>query len=117
MIGRNYLSYDGTQIPTPIDGLDIEVTNIENVNQSESGTDLVSVVRLQKKTFNFSLQLTKFWLTKIKALALATSSTQTFDGENITGRLRITKIQLVKDSEKVEETNGLYIVECQFMEI
>lgn len=111
------MSYNGVQIPTPTEGLKIAYNNIETVNQSETGTDLVSITRLKKRVYSFTLQITPFWLERVQAIAGQESSTQTFDGESITGRLRLISAELVKDSERLTTTNGLYIITAEFTEI
>ena len=55
MLGK-YLKFNGVDFPNPITPTKTSQT-IENVSQSEAGTDLVVVVRASKKTWNFTFNL------------------------------------------------------------
>lgn len=117
MLGRNYISINGNQIPTPVGDLDISITDIENEKQSEAGTDLVSVTRLGKRVFSFTLQLTSNWKARIKNFAELPACELTFDGETISGRLRASSYKLIENSNLVENTSGLWIVSLTFKEV
>lgn len=47
------LTIDGIEIPTPED-LTVNFQTIETVQQSEAGTDLITVTRLKKRTISFT---------------------------------------------------------------
>ena len=50
MLGRKFIIIDGVRLPTPTQGPKITMRNLESVMTSEAGTDLVDVIRLQKKS-------------------------------------------------------------------
>lgn len=104
-----YLKFNNTIFPNPITPTMTSKT-IENVTQSEAGTDLVVVVRPSKKSWSFSFNLTSKTKDILKALCLEESVTMKYMGTTYTVRVRDYQEKLVKDSEWIERTDGLF--EC-----
>lgn len=116
MLGRDYLNFDGTSFPNPRT-YKMLIEPIEQVNQSEAGTDLVSVTRLDKTTFQFTWHVSSTWMRLIKGLTQQTTCTLTFLEEQYTVRVRDFSADLVEDSACTEATDGLWRVTATAVEI
>lgn len=108
MLG-NYLQFNGENFPNPLTPTRNSKT-VENVNQSEAGTDLVCVVRASKNTWKFSFQLTPYTQSTLLQLCKAESVQMTYMGVTYKVRVRNYSEKLVEGSEWLEAVNGLY--EC-----
>lgn len=115
MLGKNFLTVNGTPIPNPVD-FDISLDEIENTRTSESGVDMVSVVRLDKHTFSGSWNLSSYWKNIFKGFAELPEVTLTFDGDEYTCRARGFSAKLVENSARAYQTNGLWEVSLDFIE-
>lgn len=104
------------KLPNPIE-ITENYTNIENENKSESGYDLVMVTRLQKRSWEMTLQVSNEWLATIKSWAKKNRNTIKYKGETIDVRTRINSAQLAQYSEFSELSNGFYTVSLTFIEI
>ena len=116
MLGSNYLTFNNKAIPNPVD-MTVDYDNIENVVQSEAGTDLAIVTRLQKRTFTCTCNCTSTWLTQFKALCSLSSATLVWLGESIEAMARITNATLQQNSEYAARTDGLWSVTITFTEV
>lgn len=91
-----------------------ESSVIENVNQTEAGTDQISVTRYDKLSVACSFQCSHRWASKFKVYSKADSiSVQMYDIElggykTRTMRIRSFKADPVKDSRRTPNTNGLW---------
>lgn len=110
-----YLKFNGVDFPNP-KTVSMTSDTIENVSQSESGTDLVTMVRASKKTWNFTFNLSSSKKDILKGLCQAESVTMTYMGTNYTVRLRGYQDSLVEYSEWAANTDGLYTVSVKAME-
>ena len=115
MLGKDYITLNGQKIPNPT-GVSVSYTNIENVKQSEAGTDVGNVIKLTKRTINFSFSSTSRGRDKIKAYCRMSQITLTFNGEPMVGRLRIKSSNMVEGSEYAARTDGLWKLSVSFME-
>lgn len=115
-LGKYFISIDSLGIPNPIN-MSIEPGTVEEVNQSEAGTDLVTVVRTSKPVFNFTWQADS----KLLDLLLEFSATRTVTlghrSQTYDGRFRVTGYELVEGSYRTEGTAGLYTVNATFITI
>ncbi len=117
MLGRNYLTVNGVQLPHPV-GFEDNSELIEEVNTSEAATDIVAIVRQNKAVFNFSFKVSSFWRAKLLYYTRQASVTLTFNGGTYTGRLRKAGAWgLAEGSELTENTDGLWDCPCVFTEI
>lgn len=115
MLGQNFIKIQGTTIPTPAT-LTENFTNIEEVNQSEAGTDRVIVARLQKKSYNLTFQVTEYWKNQLLSFgALNQVSFQVGTENTLSGRFRITSSTLQKNSNLY--TTALYTIQATFTQI
>ena len=105
MLG-NYLKFNNETFPNPTSPSMASKT-LENVSQSEAGTDLVCIVRPSKKSWTF-----KFTLTSGKA----ESTTMSYMGTSYTVRVRDYQEKLIDRSEYDTRTDGLYEVSVKVTE-
>jgi len=104
-----YLKFNSVSFPNPV-SCSMDSSTIENVNQSEAGTDLVCVVRASKKKWSMKFNLTSMKRDALRAVCLEESVIMNYMGNNYTVRVRDLKENLVENSEWVARSNGLY--EC-----
>lgn len=115
MLGK-YIKINNETVPNPTKfAFSYEVT--ESEQKSEAGTDLVIVTRTNQCIIGLSFNLSSAWADKIQNWCAANSVVLTFNGTNITGRLRGFSKELVEHSEYTAGTNGLWRVDCEFREI
>ena len=115
MLGKDYLSINGNKIPNPT-SFGISYTNVETVKTAEDGKDVGTATRLGKRTFDFAFTSTSRGRDKIKTYCLLAQSTLTYQGENITGRLRLKSEKLLSGTEYLDRTDGLYTLSVSFAE-
>lgn len=106
MLG-NYLKFNNKTFPNPIQPTE-NSNSIENVSNSEAGTDLVVVVRSSKKTWNFSFDLSKAKRDILEGICKEESTTMLYQGKTYTVRVRDFSCQLVEGSEWLAAAEGLY---------
>lgn len=118
----NAFKFNNTPILRPLSWS--ETSNvIESVNTSESGTDIINVVRYDKLTISCEFGCTDAWAKTFKEFSLLDSFTLTrYDviseaEESRTVRMRNYSQSLVKDSEKITVSNGLYNITFDLEEI
>ena len=118
MLGRGFIKVDNEQLPTPTTGPKIRIKNIESVLQSEAGTDLVDVIRLNKRTVSCSFQVTSTWKDKLLVIGnRSTVSVQIGTETAFTCRPRIANYDMYQDSHTVAGTDGLWTVSMNFEEV
>lgn len=110
-----YLYFDGEQFPNPTTPT-MSSQAIENVSQSEAGTDLVVMVRPSKKSWNMNFNLSSRRKDILKALTLKESVTMVYMGTTYTVRIRDYQEQLIQYSEWAANTDGLFTVSVKVME-
>ncbi len=110
-----YLKFNGTDFPNPT-SVTMTSSTIENVNQSEAGTDLVTMVRASKKSWNMSFNLSSKFKDVLKALCLLETVTMNYMGASYTVRIRDFNEQLVQYSEWASNTDGLFVCTVKVME-
>ena len=108
MLG-DYLKFNNEIFPNPLAPAMASKT-IENVVQSEAGTDLVVVVRSSKKSWNFKFKLSPAKKAILQSLCEDESTSMTYLGSNYTVRVRDYQENLVEGSEWLSSTEGLF--EC-----
>lgn len=106
MLG-NYLQFNGKVFPNPINPKESSKT-VENVNQSEAGTDLVCVVRPSKCSWNFTFNLSPAKKAVLKSLCQDESTTMIYQGVTYKVRVRDFQNELVEGSEWLTSTEGLF---------
>lgn len=119
MLGRKYLIANGERLPTPTTPIKIKKKNRENVITSEAGTDIVDIIRLQKRTVTCSFQVSSRWKKKLEDLA---DETTVFLGIGTTElpfkcRPRMTSCDLFDGSQEVAGTDGLWTISMTFEEV
>ena len=90
--------------------------NIEEVNQSEAGTDRVIVTRLQKRSYTLSFRVTDFWKQKLLTYGALNQVTFQVGTENtLNGRFRVSSSSLVQYSNLA--STPLWTVQATFTQI
>jgi len=110
-----YLKFNGVDFPNPT-SVTMASQAIENVSQSEAGTDLVTVVRPSKKNWSMSFNLSSTKKEVLKGLTLLETVSMTYMGTSYTVRIRDYQEQLVPYSEWAANTDGLFTVSVKVME-
>lgn len=110
-----YLKFNGVDFPNP-NTPTMSSQAVENVSQSEAGTDLVVLVRASKKTWSFQFNLSSKMRDVLKGLTLLESVSMTYMGTSYTVRIRDYQEQLVQYSEWAANTDGLFTVSVKVME-
>lgn len=91
-----------------------ESSVVENVNQTEAGTDQVSITRYDKLSVSCSFQCSHRWAAKFKKYSKQDSiAVKLYDLElggykTRTMRIRSFKADPVKNSQRTPNTNGLW---------
>lgn len=115
MLG-NYLKFNNEMFPNPLPSSIHKVQPVENVSESEAGTDLVVVVRPAKNNWSFVWNLSYQKKEVLRALCLKEKVTMSYMGSNYTVRLRDFTDKLVEGSEWLSSTDGLYEVSVTVLE-
>jgi len=110
-----YLKFNGVDFPNPT-SVSMASQAIENVSQSEAGTDLVTVVRPSKKSWSMNFNLSSGKKEVLKGLTLLETVTMLYMGTSYTVRIRDYQEQLVPYSEWAANTDGLFTVSVKVME-
>lgn len=114
MLGK-YLKFNNEQFPNPITPTRSSKT-IENVSQSEAGTDLVCVVRPSKNSWSFKFNLSSTKKEILRAICEQESTSMEYMGVFYTVRVRDFQERLVENSEWVTTSEGLYEVSVKVTE-
>lgn len=95
---------------------------IETINETESAKDLISVARYDKMTIDAKYRVTSSWLKIFKEYSQQPSiSVKIYDPimegyKTRTMRMRNLKTDLIRKSEIVDDTNGLWEVSFKLIE-
>lgn len=106
MLG-NYLKFNDAVFPNPVTSKKSSKT-IENVNQSEAGTDLVAVVRASKLSWTFSFDLSPAKKAVLENLCKDESTQMFYQGNTYKVRVRDYQEELVEGSEWMTSVEGLF---------
>lgn len=106
MLGE-YLKFNNEIFPNPKSPKKSSKT-IENVSQSEAGTDLVVVIRPSKLSWSFSFDLSKAKKDILEDICKEEATTMEYMGKTYTVRVRDFSEDLVEGSEWIKSIDGLY---------
>lgn len=113
---KNYPpKFNGTEIPWPTKWEESSSV-VEIVNETEAGTDQINVIRYDKLSVAAGFNVTSFWASRLKTYSRqGVISVHLFDVEENgykerTMRIRDFSMNMVENSEKKKETNGLWEV-------
>ena len=115
--------FNNVSIPFP-NSVDFSNEVLENVNETEAGTDIVQIRRMKKTTISMSFRLMDSYLAFFEGYAYS-SSTITVSIYDATTRAYITKTMrmrdfkysLVEKSELVNDINGMYDISFNLIEM
>ena len=116
MLGK-YLTIDGKSFPNPLPSSTHSMDAVENVSQSEAGTDLIVFTRAEKNAWNMNFNLTYHSKEVLKAICKKPKVTMIYMGNTYTVRVRNFSERLVEGSEWLQAApNGLYEVSVKVTE-
>lgn len=116
MLGK-FIQINNEKLPVPNpDSYNEGFTPIENVATSEAGTDLVSVVRLDKFHWSGSFNCSSALKAKLVTWCQSPSVSCVIDGVSYNGRLRMADMNLYNNSAYTNGTQGLWIITVNFEE-
>lgn len=115
MLGK-YLVIDNEQMPNPVSGsLQMMLNAIENVYTTEAGGQAANVVRLDRPSWTATFNCSSAKKDALLLKCQAASVNVTIAGQTMSGRLRLSGgVQLVQDTERTPETDGLWVVPVTF---
>lgn len=118
MLGHGFIKINNETIPNPkIDGFSETPQVIEQVNQSETGHDLVTVTRSKKLVLSMTFDLSSRWKNKLDYYSTLLSVTLTYNGVEYTGRFRPNGNNLFGNSALTPGSDGLWSCSYTFTEI
>lgn len=117
---------DNTEIPFPKTVTDARET-VENVNQSETGKDILQIKRLAKRNLAFTYRLASEWVPIFETFAESTTplTVKFYDGMGTSGqtgyveksmRMRNFQKTLLKDSEDLYGIMGIWDITFNLIE-
>lgn len=110
-----YLQFNSESFPNPV-SVSMTSKTLENVSQSEAGTDLVCVVRPSKKSWSMKFNLSSGKAAILRDLCKDESTTMLYMGTTYTVRIRDYQDRLIPNSEWAINTDGLYEVTVKVTE-
>lgn len=121
---KNYpIKFDNTAIPFP-NSLDISNEVLENINETEAGTDIAQIRRMEKLTISMSFRLMDSYLAFFEGYAYSSNtigvslySATDKAYQTKTMRMRNFQYKLVESSEKVQDINGMYDISFSLIEM
>ena len=115
--------FNNVSIPFP-NSVDFSNEVLENVNETEAGTDIVQIRRMKKTTISMSFRLMDSYLAFFEGYAYSSSTitVSIFDATTQayitkTMRMRNFKYSLVEKSELVNDINGMYDISFDLIEM
>lgn len=113
MLGK-YITINNNQMPNPI-SFEEALNPSENIYESEAGTQLSNIVRLDRYSFTATWNCTSRLRDTLKGYCITPSVDVTVDGVSYSGRMRLSgAISLVENSENNTGTQGLWTVGVVF---
>lgn len=121
---KNYpIKFDNNTIPFP-NSMSFSNEVLETVNETEAGTDVVQIRRIQKMTIQMSFRLMNKYLKFFEGYAYShtTITVSLYDATadayvTRTMRMRDFKYSLVEKSELVNDINGMYDISFSLIEM
>jgi hypothetical protein len=112
-LGRFYLAIDSLGLPNPVSQTE-EPGLLEEVNVSEAGTDLVTVIRTEKPVFTWVWNVESKLHDTLREIGHQNQVTLNYRGRDYVGRFRVESDKLVERSYLTDGTDGLYEMTCTF---
>lgn len=109
-----YISINNNLMPNPV-SFEETLNPSENVYESEAGTQMSNIVRLDRYSFSATWNCTSRLRDALKTYCTTASVTVKIDGVSHSGRMRLGgAISLVENSETNTGTQGLWTVPITF---
>lgn len=111
-------SYGDLYMPIPSTPPTIKYTNNESISLSEAGTEIGTITRLEKKVIQMTWILGSDWYEQIERKCLISLSSIVMGTHSaLTVRARLLSANLLKKSEWLSRTDGLWSITVQFTEV
>ena len=118
MLTGAYLKINNETVAIPPKSFDLEYTAVEQVNISESGTELVDATRLTKRVINLSWEgIYSDFLDQIAEWAAAATVSVTYRSATFTCRARGFKSSMAFKSYLCATSDGIWNVSLTLTEI
>ena len=111
----NLIQFDGLSLPNG--EIQEAFVDIENIAESEAGTSIGTVTKLQKLVLNISIKCDGHLYERIKAKGRMTEGILSYKGVNKKARLRVSGADFEKYSEEINGANGLWTVSFTISEV
>ena len=116
MLGRDYIEINGVGY-TPSQ-FSYELQAIEDVSESEAGTELIDVTRLDKHVFHASWEgIDATLLGQLEEICKARTVSLTYKGDTYLCRARGINPQLINRAWKYRHSDGLWNVSVNFTQV
>lgn len=121
MLSDYPVKFNNENIPEPLTWQEDSAV-IENINETEAGTDQIAVTRYDKLTISCSFQCSHRWAKKFKEYSKQNELTVKIydliemDYKVRVMRIRDLKLSLIENSIKTPGTNGLWNVSFNLIE-
>lgn len=116
MLGKEYFRVDGTGY-TP-SGFQYEIQAVEEVEQSEAGTDLINIIRMDKYVFKTSWEgIDADLLDELVAMCKRATVNVTYRNKTYCCRARGIDPKLAKKAYNYRHSDGLWDVSVTFTQI
>lgn len=110
----NLITFDGLSLPNG--SIKPSPKTIEQIKESEAGTDIGNVVRFNKLTLNCSVTCTGRMKDLILAKSRKVDGMCTFDDRTFKARLRVNDYPYIEDSDQIAEVGCLWTVNFSIYE-
>lgn len=116
MLGENYLTVDGVGYTPSTFGYEIQT--VENVNQSEAGTDLATIVRFDKHVFTATWEgIDAELLAELEDMCKKPVVTVVYREQSYTCRARDISPAMLNKTYKYRHSDGLWNASVKFTQI
>lgn len=122
MLSNYPIYFDNTEIKIRRGNWTRAYNNLANVSETEAGTDDVEVIRKGKTTIRAQFNCTSFWASTLSAFNDQQSiQVRFYDIKTkayVTLKMRMEDLEVdeVENTDRIETTNGLYIVSFDLVE-
>lgn len=117
-LASGIVSFNSTACTIPPRSVDYSFEEIENVMKTEAGTDMTSVVRLNKHVFKFGWEnIPSDFLDTLETYAKAATVTVGWRSQSYTCRIRDFQPKMVSRSEVYTASDGLWNVTLTATEV
>lgn len=117
MLGKKYIQIDGVRVPNPT-SFSGGPSVVEKTQDSEAGTDIVQIIRFNKRKYEATFNCSSAWCSFFEAKNnQASALIKIGSNDEFTARIRGFKATLAPNSEMIAKTDGYWTVKITISEI